>query len=140
MLSGYAPQAAAKLAGYEDSAGAVSRLLRAPAVLYALELGLRRTLQGKLVPLAFETLETLVQNADSDRVRLDAAKTILDRAGFAPAKQAPNPDDREPEQMQTHELHALIERLERELGERAAPVNEQTPAQPIEDAEILAPN
>jgi phage terminase small subunit len=136
---GLDPKEAARLAGYSEAAEAARRLLRAPAILHALELGLRRKLHGELVPLAFGVLDKLLRDADSDRVRLDAARVVLDRAGFVPAKQAAPAGEREPEAMNTRELHALIERLERELGNRATPVNVPSVAQPIDNVETIEP-
>lgn len=134
VIKGLEPAAAAREAGFSAPALDAWRLLRAPAVLHAVELGLRKKLHGELVPLAFKTLTKLVQEADSDRVRLDAARIILDRAGFVPLKHTVNPDDREPEAMSTTELHALIERLERELGDRAAPVSEPGETKAIDNS------
>lgn len=140
IIKGLEPEAAARDAGFSAPRLDAWRLLRAPSVLYAVDLGLRKKLHGELVPLAFKTLIALVQNADSDRVKLDAAKIILDRAGFVPAKQATSHDDREPEAMSTTELHALIERLERELGDRAAPVGETVDAQAVDIVEEIVPD
>lgn len=139
VLSGLEPIVAAKRAGYGNEHDAAKRLLRAPAILYAVEIGLRQKLHGELVPLAFKTLQELVQSADSDRVKLDAAKTILHSGGFGPAKQTVRADEREPEAMSTGELHALIARLERELGDRSMPVSGTVDAQVIDNVEEVAP-
>lgn len=120
VLDGLAPKEAARVAGYSVGNATVSSLLSAPQVQYALEIGLRKQLHGELVPLAFNVLRKLVTEGESERVRLDAAKIILDRGGFVPVKQSVTEEgEREPEQMTTEQLHARIEQLEREIGERA---------------------
>lgn len=114
-------QEACQVSGYARN-GYIA-LLRSPAVLAALELELRRVLHGQLVPLAFQVIENILKNPEaSERVRLDAARMVLDRGGFAPLKQQDSTSEREPEAMSTSELHALIAQLERELGDRAKPV------------------
>jgi len=133
--SGNDPRAAARIAGYANPTQDANRLLRAPAVQFALELSLRRKLHGELAPLAFQVIERILRNDEGnfgERVQLDAAKLALDRAGFVPLKGEAQAGEREPEQMTTGELHQLVERLERELGQRAAPVGEPTPAKGAE--------
>lgn len=126
---------AARVAGYAANAQTVARLLSIPSVQMALEIGLRRKMT-ELVPLAFAAAERVLRNQEGaygGHELLSAAKLVLDRAGYVPAKKAKiDEDEREPEQMSTDELHAMLERLEREIGERAAPIGERGETQALD--------
>jgi hypothetical protein len=114
------PQAAA-LAGYKDT-GSGYRAAARPGVKAAIVQEVARLLAVEGAPLALSVLvETCRDQAAPARVRVDAAKTILDRAGIA-ARQAPEPGAKPLSDMGTGELRALVERLEGELAGRARPV------------------
>jgi phage terminase small subunit len=123
LLSGSPPKLAAEQAGYSLAGANITRLLSAPQVQAAIEIGLRKKLHGELVPLAFSVLQRILSDDSGkygERVQLDAAKIALDRGGFIPVKQSVIDDgEQAPEQMTTDQLHAMVERLEREIGERA---------------------
>jgi hypothetical protein len=124
ILSGETPTNAAKLSGL--SVTSTTRLLSAPNVLAAIEIGLRKQLHGELVPLAFAVFKRILTaepGTISERVQADVAAKILDRGGFVPVKQSVAEDgEREPAQMTTQELLAKVEELEREIAERATPI------------------
>lgn len=77
----------------------------------------------QLAPAAIETLMDVMANGEKgDLVRLNAAKTILDRVGLIPPK-ASDPDrGKGLEDMSRDELHKVIQAAERVLGDRATPV------------------
>jgi hypothetical protein len=76
-------------------------------------------------PLAINTLEHLMTKAQSERVRLEASKAWLDRAGLvppAPPKEDKNMVEKPLNELAIEELRALADRLESELAGRATPV------------------
>jgi phage terminase small subunit len=104
---------AAKSAGY--SAGNNGRigfdLIRLPHVHALIRYEQARLLNGRLASVALATLESLMQDKDvSGAVRLDAAKTVLDRAGHISKAQA-RPESTGPKaltDMTVDELDAFI--------------------------------
>lgn len=91
-----------------------------------------------LVPVALHLIETFVREDKwPAKVRLDAAKTLLDRAGHVP----PRPKDERSADMPIHEmdvgeLRALSARLDDEIAGRArdvTPHNAQAPGAPGDD-------
>jgi phage terminase small subunit len=113
----------ARRAGYRGSnaAAAAYDLMQLPHVLAALQIAVRRHLVTD-APMARRVTVEIAQNEDiSPKVRLDAAKTLLDRAGHV----APRPrseDDRTQtplHEMTTDELRELATRLEGEIAGRA---------------------
>lgn len=128
ILMGKDAYSAAKASGLAATSASINRLLSAPHVLAAIEIGLRKRLHGQLVPLAFNVLHKLITSGESERVQLDAAKIVLDRGGFVPVKQSvADADETEPEHMTTDQLHARIAELEREIGERAKVIEPSEP-------------
>lgn len=83
-------------------------------------------------PAALDYLIRLVKDEKaSERVRADAAKTLLDRAGMAAkAAEGKELDDRALADMSKEELRAMMERAQRELAERATPVIDATVSAP----------
>lgn len=80
---------AARLAGYsEKSAGEIGyQLLQKPHVQQALREANQKTVCGSLAAKAVQVLKDILEDEDaSPRLRLDAAKTVLDRAGYVPPK------------------------------------------------------
>lgn len=108
--------------------------MRRPAVQAAVHAELRRHLVVG-APLALATLITLCERSESERVRVDAAKAILDRAGFvAPKAQDPGKTaDKALNEMSLDDLRDLAARLEEEIAGRArdvtAPATEPAPPQ-----------
>jgi hypothetical protein len=109
---------------------------------------LRRVMQGVLevdyAPAAFRFLNDAVHDANMPaRVRVDAAKILVDRAGFVAGPPAPQLYEKELENMSIHELQSHLHKLEASLkdvtpkaadedGDSAddAPADDNTPPQP----------
>jgi phage terminase small subunit len=126
-------------AGYSESTASQigSALLRIPHVQAAIQAGVRHALALD-APLARRVLVDLAQDVEMHpKIRLDAAKTLLDRAGHV----APRPTtDKSTEHQALHEmsidqLRALADKLETELADRAKPVDsaqiDAEPAPPL---------
>lgn len=114
------------------------KLMQDPAVQAAVHAEMRRRL-ATAAPVALTVLITIVRDeAANPRVRVDAAKAILDRAGFGPPKVAAAGAEKALNEMTTGELRELADRLERELADRAKPVNAQDAVvEPVEPTDIL---
>jgi hypothetical protein len=118
-------EAASLAAGYASS-NEGWRLVRHPAVALQLEIEVRRYLQAEIAPAAIKFLHDVVKNEGGkfgERVRVDAAKTLLDRAGYQAPKQHEVGKEKAVEEMSTAELHAFIDRTEAELASRATDVS-----------------
>jgi phage terminase small subunit len=126
---------AAKEAGYKETAMRTAdlQMLGAPRVAFAITMAARSRL-ARAVPMALNTLEYLAQNAQSEKVKLDASKAILDRAGLvppAPPKEDPNMVEKPLHEMSTEELRALAAKLEGEISGRAIDVT------PAPDSDVM---
>lgn len=84
----------------------------------------RLSTEGAPQAVAF-LLAVLRDRSESTRLRVDVAKTILDRAGVIPprASDAPDAVDKPLHRRSRGELAALIERAQSELSGRARVVN-----------------
>lgn len=100
------------------------------AVARAIGLATRHEI-GTSAPLALGVIKHLVRHGTTERVRLDAAKTLLDRAGHvAPkAREDTSAMDKPLHELSTEELRAYAAKLgdelqgiDSELGGRAKPV------------------
>jgi hypothetical protein len=128
----------ALLAGYSSSVArtAGTDILRLPHVAQAVALAVQRRLAAS-APMALAVIEELSSNADiSPKVRLDASKALLDRAGFVPPRAAVSnvgKVDTPLHEMSVDELKTLAARLENELAERATDVSIATlvPVEPL---------
>jgi hypothetical protein len=103
------------------------RWLRQPEVLLAVHIEVAKRLQAS-APIAVRVLEDIFTDTTvSARVRVDAAKAVLDRAGYAPPRAAPpvHGPQLTLTEMSLGELRALAATLEGELSSRAKDV---TPA------------
>src|SRR5215470_16344145 len=117
---------AAKEAGYKETVVRTAdlQMLGAPRIAFAIAMAARGRL-ARAVPMALNTLEYLAQNAQSEKVKLDASKAILDRAGLvppAPPKEDKNVTEKSLNELTLEELRALADKLESELAGRATPV------------------
>jgi hypothetical protein len=121
---------AALEAGYAPSTAvsAAQDILQSPRVALAIARAARPRLARSL-PMAIATLDYLAEKAASERVRLEAAKAICDRAGLAPPK--PHDDgvvEKPLHEWSAAELRAKVDAWLGELAERAKPINsEETP-------------
>jgi len=127
VVSGVEPAKAAPLAGYANDGSIVaSGLMRNPRVLAAIHFETARRISA-LAPVAVGVLETIAKDETAPKgVRVDAAKTLLDRAGHLPPKIAGDGrSGRTPAEMSTDELRALADELQRTIEDRAKLVRPQ---------------
>ena len=118
--NGNATQAAIQ-AGYSavSARQTASRLLHTPHVQNAIQRAQAVTLRGRLATKALGVLEKILDDDNAPPgVRVDAAKTVLDRAGMAAFRgvQDLEPTDRPPSEMTLAELDALARLLEKSLA------------------------
>ena len=114
---GNATQAAID-AGYSPASArqTASRLLHTPHVQDAIRRAQAHALKGRLASKALGVLEKILDDEKAPAgVRVDAAKTVLDRAGFAAARVPEDPYDDGPPlaTMTLDQLNALVAELER---------------------------
>jgi len=134
-------------AGYAEATArnAGSQLLDSDNVTMAIVQASRQRL-ARGAPVALNTLEVLMTKAQSERVRLEASKAWLDRAGLVSLK--PPDESREFEkpihELSINELRALVayaeanlEKGEAELASRAKPVDARV-SDPIADLTELS--
>ena len=123
IAEGHDPAGAAKLAGF-PSWVRPARAMRTAGFAEALQRAMRHRL-SLLAPEAVKVLDGLMRNPDTPaRVRADAAKAVLDRAGLpAGVGSTDQLEGKRPREVSTGELAALIERLEREKADRALAVD-----------------
>lgn len=129
----------ARLAGYsENTIAHLGRaILGSPAVVACLHAEVSRALVSDAA-MARHVIATLAADTTiSPKVRLDAAKTLLDRAGHvAPkARDAQNATDLPLNEMTVDELKTLAATLEAEIAGRAKTVS-SADAAPIDDAAV----
>ena len=136
--NGLPPAAAAADAGYAHPEINARLLLLNSAVTAALhEVTGRLLLHGAIDAAAY--LTQLVTDATiNPRIRVDAAKTLLDRAGYLPPRQADAAaGGKSQNEMSSEELRAFVAQAEQTLAERAEPVGSVTvaplpPSQPVD--------
>jgi Terminase small subunit len=132
LEAGYAP-ATARTAGTE--------ILRVPHVAQAVARAVAQRL-AMSAPMALAVIEELSSNTDiSPKVRLDASKALLDRAGFVPLRAASNnvgKVDTPLHEMSVDELKTLAARLENELADRATDVADAAMTPEPAAADLLA--
>lgn len=119
---------AAEAAGYAKGgeADAARRLLQMTHVRAAI----RREQAGKLSTLANEAIDVLgaiMRDGDAPaKVRVECAKAVLDRAGFAPVKAQSDirshDDDKQVSEMTREELRAILEQAQRAMRGDSAQV------------------
>ena len=87
ILDGVPQVKAAELAGYADPQQSAYFAVRSPHVRRAIMDGLATQLATEGAPAAYRLLLKVVNDeAVSARVRVDAGRALLDRAGFVPPK------------------------------------------------------
>ena len=113
---------AAQLAGFSKPSSDAWRLLRIPDVRAAVNAAMKTAL-AQDAPLARGLLRRYVHDeAMHPKIRLDAAKTLLDRSGYiAPKAKDDGVDGRTKalSEMSVEELRAMVDRLETEVANRA---------------------
>src|SRR5712672_340525 len=124
------PYRAALDAGYSETTarGAATHILETPSVALAIAREARLRL-ARGIPAALETIEWLMLNSPSHKVRLDAATRYLDRAGIVPPKAADAQSEFELplNELSAAQLQALIIKLEHEFESRANQAKDVTP-------------
>lgn len=133
---------AARLAGYSDKAlGEIAyQLLQKPHVRKAIEDANRQLISGSLATKAVHLLERVIDDESAPlKVRVEAAKTVLDRAGIVPPSTAERADahkrsDKPFSEMSIEELEIFVARGTIRLTRGQASEVEQGPlleAQPL---------
>ena len=118
---------AARRAGYSvKTAGEIgAQLLKKPHVCDAIEEANRAQIGGTLATKAVGVLQQLIDDETVPaKVRLDAAKTILDRSGYAPSRHEilEEPPKRDLNDLSIEELTEIIDReLARKAEEEGGP-------------------
>ena len=114
---------ACRRAGYsEKSAGELSyQLLRKPHVLAAIDKANRDQLSGALATKAVHVLRSIIEDEKAPaKIRLDAAKTVLDRIGvIAPKAKEPPKESDDPlglSDLSTEELKGYVAYLQKIKG------------------------
>lgn len=105
IAAGYAPVSARQTA---------SRLLRTPHVQEAIRRAQAHVLRSRLASKALGVLEKVLDDDQAPAgVRVDAAKTVLDRAGLSAARTPDTvpDDDQAPSEMSLAELDVVANRL-----------------------------
>lgn len=117
-------------AGYSKNTAQEARraLLTRPSILHSIQVAVRKRMIAS-APMAQRVIEELAKNEDiAPRVRLDAARTLLDRAGHVAPRIAEKPSEAPLHELSTDALKQLASRLEGELAGRAKPVISATAA------------
>ncbi len=130
VVAGCTPAQAAESAMYSCSetssfASIGDYLTSVPQIILAIRAELARAMrtEGASTSYAF-LLDTVRDTAAPRGARVDAAKTILDRAGYiAPKAEAAAPGEKMLGEMTQAELLQVINECEGELAGRATPVN-----------------
>lgn len=120
VSEGVDPTQAATLAGYGNSSRA-HELIRAPLVLAAIHTEVRRRLVAG-APIALAVIERLIKDDTTPpKIRLDAAKTLLDRAGHIAPRAITDKSQHELalHEMSISDLRQLADKLEGEIAGRA---------------------
>lgn len=115
LVNGGDHVAAAREAGYSHPAESGWRLVRQVSVQTAIRKEQILKLGGRLASLAFKELESILTDTRNDskfkRLKLDAAKTVLDRAGHIAPKDAGEAlRNKELTDMSAQELEEFIRR------------------------------
>lgn len=130
IVSGIPPATAAEVAGYTGRGVSAAACLRSPTVQAAIVEGLRRFLLTEAAPAAFQVMFRFMNDETVDKkIRLAAAKTLADRAGFIAPKASENKDlgNKSPVDMSAHELREMAQRIQKELSDRATVVIDHSP-------------
>lgn len=130
LVCGLDFEPAARAAGYAESGipSLKSRVTRKPEFQAALHVEMARRL-NELAPDALETVRQVKKGliTEGAKVRLDAAKIILDRAGYIAPRARIQGDGTEKTlgEMSIEELKATQDRLQQEIEARAKTVKAQ---------------
>lgn len=117
---------AARLAGYSEASSKEMgyQLLHKPHVRAAIFDANQAMISGELASKAVEVLQGIIEDENApQKLRLDAAKTILDRAGVIPPKAPDAPDiaDKGLEELSVQELQQQLDDLKAQRAANAQP-------------------
>lgn len=138
VCDGKPVQDAAEEAGYSRAYG--STLAKRPKIQQEIYRRIATFFTSEAAPRAAKFLFDVVTDDKAPaKVRLDAAKDILNRAGFMPhSKDEKASDRKELNEMTPDELRAKIGQIEGELADRATPVNAPNAQDlPVVDVQLL---
>ena len=123
LAEGRSVQDAASEAGYSKAHGYT--LQKRPKIQGMLHQLLAMRLTVEAAPKAISVLVKLLDGRGvSDKIKLEAAKTLLDRAGYATSREAEKPNgNKELVELSPDQLRAQIAVIQVQLAEQAIPVN-----------------
>lgn len=122
LVNGVPFAAAAKAVGYVHVPAAYLEMRR-PECIAELKAQLAHKLLLRGAPAAVQHLCDAIEGQKSDKVRVDACKAVLDRAGFIAPRQADDKPSRSPAEMSADELRTFLDAATAELARRATPVD-----------------
>lgn len=141
-VNGLSQTDAARQAGYAEPGVAGYQLKRNPRIIAAIHAEQALVIGGDLANAALGVLRDILTGDHPAKLKLDAAKTVLDRAGhIAPkAGDAPTGEDKPLAEMSVDELEAFIRRGRQAVEQAAAPIIENDPTpQPAPILALSAP-
>jgi hypothetical protein len=129
------PRIAAERAGYVDPEVSGYRVAALPAVREAIREGMACLLETRAAPIALKALLEIVGDPLAGaQTRVAAAKTLLDRGGFAP--KTDNGATLDAASMSSEQLRGLANGLEAELAKRAEVLPDSAPKRPVIDVDV----
>lgn len=118
ISEGNSQKAVAVLTGYSPEA--ISMLARKPDVARRIDELVMTRLRYVVAPRALRVLYDIAKDATADpRVRIAASNSILDRAGYTPKAAEDARQAKALEDTSSDQLFAVMQALQRELGNRA---------------------
>jgi uncharacterized protein (UPF0147 family) len=123
ISSGLTMREASEASGY--SVTNTYNALSSPIVRAAIQTSLSNMLQTRAAPMALHVLIEITEDKTAPKgVRVDAARTLLDRAGYvAPRAREATKDEKPLSERTPEELRAFIAQLESTLADKAKPVH-----------------
>lgn len=139
VVQGHTYEHAASLAGYSRPSESAVNLRANPRVAGRLDEAIRQQLL-ETAPRALTVMrQIMLDESVAPKTRLDAAKTLMDRAGYVAPRghvDGASAGQQSLGDMTPDQIHDQIQRLERELGNRAKTID-STPATPAEDNQAV---
>jgi hypothetical protein len=124
IVSGRDIKDAARSSGYAAESG--YNLMRQPRVAEAIARQLAVVAAGELGPKALNVIRIILDSETaSERTKLDAAKTLLDRIGVVAPKDAGNAPEDDVDAMSRDQLEDKIRELQDKIADQAKPVKAQ---------------
>lgn len=123
---------AASIAGYAQPQQTSYNLKSLPHIQAAIASEVRRFLMVEAAPAAVRVMYDFMMDKDMDKkLRLAAAKTVADRAGYiAPkARDGKDLEGKSLTEMTAEEMREMAQRIQRELSDRAVVVIDHAPQQ-----------